>query len=382
MRFLAQDKRGLIRPPKGRGEAHRLQPDGVVTFPGRRILWAATVALVAAACAGKFLVRVRPDGVGFTHARHVQAKVECIACHEKLFDAVALGEPGVLPAEAKCLECHSKQKEQGNCAYCHTDPVKPEGFVRQDHHLKLNHAAHIDRVKEDCSVCHAALPEKTQVTAGPTMDSCLGCHEHREQFAQGQCNVCHTDLRRFPLAPVAFFSHQANFVKTHRESARASAETCAQCHDQAFCVACHANTVATPIEVRFPEKVESNFIHRGDFLSRHAIEQRADPALCQRCHASAYCDNCHRAQNLTSSAPNPRSPHPPGFAFPGPNSHATPARHDIASCAACHDQGPASICISCHKVGGIGGDPHPAGWSNRHPNGEIARNSMCQYCHR
>ena len=40
-----------------------------------------------------------------------------------------------------------------------------------------------------------------------------------------------------------------------------------------------------------------------------------------------------------------------------------------------------SICIDCHKVGGVGGDPHPAGWTNRHPRDEINRNPMCLTCH-
>jgi hypothetical protein len=32
-------------------------------------------------------------------------------------------------------------------------------------------------------------------------------------------------------------------------------------------------------------------------------------------------------------------------------------------------------------VGGIGGNPHPAGWTDRHPRSEIAQNGMCGYCH-
>jgi hypothetical protein len=57
------------------------------------------------------------------------------------------------------------------------------------------------------------------------------------------------------------------------------------------------------------------------------------------------------------------------------------ARRDISSCAACHDQGPSSNCITCHRVGGTGGNPHPIGWMQHHDQQEIHRNTMCLYCH-
>jgi hypothetical protein len=70
-------------------------------------------------------------------------------------------------------------------------------------------------------------------------------------------------------------------------------------------------------------------------------------------------------------------PHPPGFG----TRHAAAARADIASCAACHDQGAASVCVDCHRVGGVGGNPHPASWLSRHEAREIAGNGMCAACH-
>jgi hypothetical protein len=345
-------------------------------------LVSALAGLGAAACASKLFLRPEKDGVGFPHQRHAQAKVECITCHEKVYDATALGDLSVFPKEAVCLQCHKEQKQNGNCGFCHADPSHPTGYARADDHLKLNHTAHIDLVKEDCSVCHATISEPGHARVPPTMASCFGCHAHEEQYAQARCEACHKDLTRYPLQPLAsLFSHQANFVEEHGNAARAGDASCQLCHEQSFCTDCHAQTVPLPIEVKFPERVASNFIHRGDYLSRHSIEAAADPAMCQRCHATSFCEGCHIAQNLTPNAPNPRSPHPAGFSFPGPTSHATPARRDIVSCAACHDQGPQSICISCHRVGGIGGDPHPPGWSNSHPQGEIRRNAMCLYCH-
>ena len=47
-----------------------------------------------------------PDRIKIPHERHAAAKVECIACHEAIYDATDLAAPNLLPSEAKCLECH------------------------------------------------------------------------------------------------------------------------------------------------------------------------------------------------------------------------------------------------------------------------------------
>jgi hypothetical protein len=123
-------------------------------------------------------------------------------------------------------------------------------------------------------------------------------------------------------------------------------------------------------------------MHRGDFLGRHSVEVAADPASCRRCHGQSFCDSCHQAEGLTAQAKNPRDPHPAGWSIPGSRDfHGPAARRDIASCAACHDQGARSNCVDCHRVGGIGGNPHPPGFTQRHDRAEIRRTGMCLYCH-
>jgi hypothetical protein len=216
----------------------------------------------------------------------------------------------------------------------------------------------------------------------PKMASCLQCHEHAARFDEGRCAECHVDLARYPLEPLSTFSHQGDWIRQHGASARADTEACARCHEQTFCADCHAKTVAVKVEIKFPEQVLARFIHRNDFIGRHQVEARAEPATCRRCHGSSFCEGCHQAQNLTPFGTSPRNPHPPGWTFPGSASfHGTEARRDIASCAACHDQGARSICVDCHRVGGVGGDPHPPGWGQTHGRGEIGRNGMCLVCH-
>jgi hypothetical protein len=342
------------------------------------------LTLLLGACAPWLTIELSrsADHVRVPHATHAGAKVECISCHEEIYDAKDLHKR-VLPDEGKCLECHREQKEKGRCSMCHTDVSRAAPWPPAEPAVRMSHAAHIERVKEKCETCHTELPNPLRgARQAPTMQSCLGCHEHQREYDEGRCNGCHIDLLRRPLSPATTFSHQGDFVRQHARPARAAGASCQSCHDQTFCSDCHSSTVATKIEWQRSEDVAARFIHRNDFLGRHAVEAAADGASCRRCHGSSFCESCHRAQNLTANAANPRDPHPPGWAFPGAAQfHGTAARRDITSCAGCHDQGARSICVDCHRVGGIGGNPHPLGWSARHGRDEIGRNGMCLACH-
>jgi hypothetical protein len=324
------------------------------------------------------------DQIKAPHAVHAEAKVKCIACHEGVFDETAVGTAlEALPAEDTCLQCHKEQKEKQNCGFCHTDVQHAARHILVERAVKMNHAKHIDLVKEDCATCHTQLPEPFRTAATvPRMSDCLGCHGHAEEYAQNQCAGCHPTLNRVALKPLSDFSHQGNYVRRHGADARSSAQTCAQCHDQTFCSECHAKTVSNRIEVKFPEEVAAQFIHRGDFLGRHAIEASGNEASCRKCHGNTFCQSCHDSQNLTPVAANPRDPHPVGWTLPGSGDfHGEAARRDIASCQSCHDQGRRSNCVSCHRVGGLGGNPHPASWLAHHDHREIQSSGMCTTCH-
>jgi hypothetical protein len=343
----------------------------------------ACVVVAALGCASCSLWwRGQGDHIRAPHERHAQAKVDCVVCHEPIYDATTL-DGGFLPAEKICLGCHKEASQKGQCSMCHTDVRHAGPWAPRTHEVKVSHADHFQRTKEDCRACHKALPEPfASAERKPTMAACLSCHEHQADYDEARSTKCHSDLSRYPLRPITGFSHQGNYTRAHAADARAAADRCATCHEQTFCADCHASTVATKIEFRLPERVDRAFIHRGDYVGRHVVEARAEPASCRRCHGTSFCESCHQAQNLTPSSVSPRDPHPPGWALPGSaDFHGTAARRDIASCAPCHDQGARSICVDCHKVGGIGGDPHPLGWATRHPRSEIQHNGMCVACH-
>jgi hypothetical protein len=324
-----------------------------------------------------------PIQINPNHAGHAKAGLECLTCHEPIFDVTALGQPGVLPKEKVCLGCHKKEKEEGKCGMCHIRADKPGTYIKKEPYLIFNHAKHLEK-NDKCEVCHLTLPAKGQLDKPvPPMKTCLGCHPHDQQFANGQCYACHLDLTHFPLKPTTAFSHQGNFTRAHPPIARSVSASCDACHEQLFCADCHAaRTRPMKPEELHPERVDRNFIHWGDFLTRHSIEARGNEAACQKCHTVSFCSDCHRKQRLTPDSSNPLNPHPAGWLTPGsPSFHGTAARHDIVSCAGCHDQGAASNCVSCHRVGGPGGNPHPSGFTSKHPPSEINKNSMCLSCH-
>ncbi len=345
-------------------------------------------ATLTAACA-TLATRLRPDLADYIkvpHSKHVEAGVSCDTCHEKILTATALGS-SLYPTMETCGQCHDVGDDK-TCGMCHALPDSPEGRTRADRHLNFPHQKHLANpdIKGDCGRCHTELPDPSRPpptqspVVGPAMAVCTGCHNHSQDFDEGRCSKCHQDLTRFALKPLTEFSHQGDWLKQHSLSARTTV-VCAQCHEQTFCADCHGKTEAARAEIKFPERVDRLFVHRGDFISRHTIEAKADDARCLRCHGVTFCQSCHANQGLTPQGSSTVNPHPPGWAFPGPASHAVDARHDIVRCAACHDQGAASICTKCHQVGGVGGNPHPNSWLGHHRHDEINHNSMCLACH-
>ena len=347
----------------------------------KRALLIASGVLACATAATVLGTRAEGDEILFPHSRHIQAKVDCITCHESIYDAKTL-TGDFLPKEATCLQCHKEWKASGQCQTCHRDVEHAGPWPKRDPHLTFDHAAHIERVKEDCSQCHVQLsdPHKpAPVSAGH--GACMKCHEHADQYADARCATCHVDMARYALRPVTQLSHQGDFLRRHASVAKASTQACATCHEQNFCLDCHAKTAMVPPETLYVDRPDRRFIHQGDFLGRHPVEARADPTSCQRCHSVQTCETCHQHERVAAGFSG-TSPHPPGWTVRGSSAfHGDAARRDITSCASCHDQGNSSNCVQCHRVGGSGGDPHPAGFRSRHSLSEAATDGRCIACH-
>jgi hypothetical protein len=254
-------------------------------------------------------------------------------------------------------------------------PERPDGEITFDHD---RHLAMAD-IGGQCVPCHAGVVEKN--TFGlPPMKKCLTCHEHEAQWNRGQCTPCHQQNDLVRIMPRTFLRHAGDFIRTHGQAAAEEKQLCRSCHTQADCEGCHDVTQALAIEKRRPDAIEQDFVHRGDFLVRHPMEAQVDPARCLRCHEPATCDACHVERGVSGNGMSGRNPHPVGWVgndVGSRNFHGTAARRDVALCASCHEQGPATNCIQCHKVGAYGGNPHPAGFRSSQSTSE----GMCRYCH-
>jgi len=344
----------------------------------RLILVAALLSAAGCSLKPQKVEGVKDPAFGFPHSPHIDGDVACAECHSNIMGSKEL------KAGVRHVMLPSHPSKNDACSGCHdTDPNIVTPVRHAPFRFRFDHSAHLKKVK-DCKSCHRDPPEVGDTEAKPPpMAACTSCHEHQQAFAEARCTPCHVDLKGY--LPATAFRHQGDWLRTHGQLAKPSAQTCAACHDQTSCAECHAaQTVATRPSVVFPEQVDKAFIHRGDYVSRHMIEARANGASCRTCHGSAFCEACHTAQGLTAAATNVRDPHPVGWSTDKGTTHfhGDAARRDILSCAGCHDNGASSTCVGCHQVGGIGGNPHPSKFLSKHEAEDRSHNSMCAACHR
>ncbi len=315
--------------------------------------------------------------VTFTHQPHLENDVACDACHAGIAKSTKVDASNrditIPPKSEVCSGCHDPQPKVDV-------PARGRDFT-----VSFDHAAHLPRVGGDCKKCHTKLPEPgMKERPAPAMAACTGCHNHQQDFVGARCTPCHRELRE--LRPETAFAHVADWGKTHAQYARPDAQTCAACHDQTYCAACHSATTAPARpSVIWPEAVDHDLIHRGDYVSRHMVDAGASPASCRRCHGSQFCEACHASNKVAAlGLSTDRDPHPAGWATNRASGHfhGDAARANIVACAGCHDQGKGSWCVRCHAPGGIGGNPHPPGWGTRHDLAEATSGKKpCLYCH-
>jgi hypothetical protein len=335
--------------------------------------------------------RAREPDVIFSHVKH-KGEADCDTCHKGVKGTTALKKRHS-PAKAVCAECH-EVKDKKECKKCHRDPARAAKLPRlpSTPGVIFSHAKHQKQAKE-CVVCHAgvAVAESLADLPRPKMkQDCLGCHNHLKEYRKLKCRACHQSLSYFPIRFVSAFNHEGNFLKEHGRWGRANADLCASCHDQTYCADCHSTRSGVKPSLKWAEQSGRRFIHRGDWLSQHALQSRGNPGNCTRCHSPKTCARCHRSRGIHVSSRVPaatpgaaaggRSPHPVDWLSPtSPNGHGREARRRITHCASCHDRGALSNCVRCHRStarGGLGLRPHPPGWSRSNKAGK-----PCVYCH-
>lgn len=339
------------------------------------LLWLAMAVAIAAACRERLPTR-------FPHKTHlVDLKcggpgepqcLDCASCHL----TTAGGEPGK-PTFEGCFECHGS-----NMAHLKQAAARPEMTpLPVAHQVRFDHQQHLKMpgIRGQCVKCHGGVVEPAS-TLFPPMASCFACHEHQAQWEAVQCEPCHSDAEVRLLRPTSFMAHDENWLRHHGQEVRSNPTMCRTCHGQQSCDDCHAQLGGLRFELRRPEALFRERVHPADFVTRHALEARSEPARCLTCHTTETCEACHTQRGVSANLRTAANPHPPGWVGGNPSSlsfHGRAARRDLLACASCHDQGPATNCIDCHRVGGPGGNPHPRGWQSART--EAA--SMCRYCH-
>lgn len=114
---------------------------------------------------------------------------------------------------------------------------------------------------------------------------------------RAMCSECHEDQVKGSLRPLTNFTHTLAFVTEHRLYAMNSERLCSVCHATSFCNDCHATKNELKPSQKIGDRPDRELIHRGDFMTRHRIEGKLDPASCYRCHGrtnNEQCRSCHR----------------------------------------------------------------------------------------
>jgi hypothetical protein len=341
-------------------------------------LAATGLGVVAFACATELAQR-------FPHSTHLTGfacgeagEPECLSCPSCHQGTADTGEHWARPPVKVCKDCHPREREKQVLPERPSLAPRPAAYA-----ISFNHDQHLemDEIRGQCVRCHAGAVSSTPGRLiFPPMSTCLNCHQHAEEFAATKCAPCHATNEVRTLKPVTFLPHDAAWMKRHGSFVREDAQSCLVCHAQTQCDSCHDANQGLRVDQRNPDAITREFVHRFDFQSRHAIEARSQPGQCSSCHTRQDCDACHVQRGVSGGLVAGRNPHPLGWAAglgAASNLHGQEARRDIASCAACHDQGPFTNCIRCHKVGGIGGNPHPPGWRSS----QATDSTSCAACH-
>jgi len=131
-----------------------------------------------------------------------------------------------------------------------------------------------------------------------SMDQTESMSERHEMGMEGlsRCLNCHeTDTSETIM--YERYSHTKYFIEKHKSPARRNPEICALCHRESSCNDCHATQIELKPSIKYQTKTYSPMMHRGDYLTRHKLDARINPAPCFRCHgnpkSSRTCVRCH-----------------------------------------------------------------------------------------
>lgn len=335
----------------------------------------------------------------------------CLGCH-----AERRGGPPVdhLAAETGCLACHRPLAEAAGLTAARIAAF-PEPSGHEDGGFLAAHASEARGATETCGVCHAR-------------ESCSRCHLNADRL-EPVLGLARDERMAGLVAGLAGEwpepeSHRrADFAFAHGEPARASVESCGNCHARPTCAGCHGVpgpawlASLPPIVEGGPKGVVVEAVrppgHDADFPIRHGAAAATDLPSCGSCHRETECTDCHD-RAVAGMSPDdtgreeerrhrPRRPSASRLGTLGDVTDPTSGFHPLnfvlrhgaeafaapTECADCHSR--EVFCRSCHERSGFAasarrtsGAFHDAqpDWLLTH--GQAARQNLegCVGCHR
>jgi hypothetical protein len=113
---------------------------------------------------------------------------------------------------------------------------------------------------------------------------------HPMEVERAVCSECHPGRW-------TEHDHLHGWDRLHRFPAVRDGALCGICHRKAFCAECHANKEEIKPSDKHKDRPWRESPHRGDYLTRHQIDAKINPAPCFRCHGrrnNETCRRCHR----------------------------------------------------------------------------------------
>lgn len=281
-------------------------------------------------------LRAPKANLQFSHKNHLAAGANCQSCHGDM-SKVRMATVLQLPSEASCLTCHDGRKASSRCATCH--PADTNGKLATRSFSDRVMPALVPRGKSSWGAAHdLAFVEDHRGIAKANPSLCAQCHN--ETF----CTDCHAGAVR----PMRI--HAADYMTTHALDARANTQDCQSCHRmQTDCLACHQRLgMGDGPDAKFGVGSSLRFHPIGwegppDSPQSHAFAAQRNIATCASCHTEDSCLACH----ATTSAAMPGlnvSPHGPGFAASMRCSALAARNHRV--CLKCHEPGdPRNECL-------------------------------------
>lgn len=364
----------------------------------------------------------------FSHTVHERASIRhgdtltCASCHSRPEQRTTWMAVGA-PQASACFSCHEHRTtghfaETNACTNCHVPLARATalsaeavaGLPRPRSHdspdFIFEHAPPDAAAGARCATCHAR-------------ESCERCHVNADLLPaiatlERDPRVARLAASRPAVYPVPRSHREALWASGHAAEARGNASSCANCHAQSSCTACHIGRGGAAAIGKLPrpepgkaqgvvirratsarpamlmtlaadtgEAVELDSgrvhyvrVHPSGFVNTHGPVAATGGMTCSGCHAQRFCTDCHDGETR-------RRFHPADFIA----RHATEAFGRESDCTRCHS--PEAFCRSCHvNVGQATRDPRQAAFHTRQPlwllqHGQAARQSLesCASCH-